>query len=347
MKKINKHIEIVRSSKKGLNSLSQESCDGVLVVLTKNYAKVGVTIVNNLQQLEALADIKPDLVFLGMKFVPANEELGLKDPNRIWLTDFFDEHDITYTGSSQTAHELELNKPLAKQCAQEAGIKTSPFLVIRQGQIPSRADFPLEFPLFVKPTSRGGGFGVDSDSVVLNFEQLQSKIQAISALQSDSLIEEYLSGREFSVALLKNEQSSEFMVMPLELIVQPDSRGARLLSGKVKSSNEEITVEVTDATIKSKICELALDMFHALGARDYGRIDIRLDKNGTVHFLEANLLPSLISGYGSFPKACVLNIGLDYEPMILSIVRLGLARSLEKTDEDILAPALEGLLEPA
>jgi hypothetical protein len=53
-----------------------------------------------------------------------------------------------------------------------------------------------------------------------------------------------------------------------------------------------------------------------------------LDKTGTPQFLEANLIPSLISGYGSFPKACVLNIDLDYEPMILSIVRLALMRRL-------------------
>lgn len=73
---------------------------------------------------------------------------------------------------------------------------------------------------------------------------------------------------------------------------------------------------------------LALASFHALGARDYGRIDIRLDSDGVANFLEANLIPSLISGYGSFPKACELNIGLEYEPMIISITELGLIRNL-------------------
>jgi len=66
-----------------------------------------------------------------------------------------------------------------------------------------------------------------------------------------------------------------------------------------------------------------------LGARDYGRIDIRLDATGTPHFLEANLIPSLISGYGSFPKACVMNIGLEYEPMIMRIANLGLSRNID------------------
>jgi len=42
--------------------------------------------------------------------------------------------------------------------------------------------------------------------------------------------------------------------------------------------------------------------------------------------LEANLIPSLIENYGSFPKACMLNDNLDYEPMILRIVHLAAAR---------------------
>jgi D-alanine-D-alanine ligase len=123
--------------------------------------------------------------------------------------------------------------------------------------------------------------------------------------------------------------------MPIELIAPPDKRGARILSGQVKSANTEQVIEVTDAIIKAKVTTLATNVFYALGARDYGRIDIRLDAHGTPHFLEANLIPSLISDYGSFPRACMLNIGLDYEPMILSIVRLGLARN-SNTNEAIL-----------
>jgi D-alanine-D-alanine ligase len=102
------------------------------------------------------------------------------------------------------------------------------------------------------------------------------------------------------------------------------------LSGQVKSENVEQVLEVTDLKVRSKVITLALAVFEALDARDYGRIDIRLDATGTPHFLEANLIPSLISGYGSFPKACLLNVGLDYEPMIMTIVNLALARQLNE-----------------
>ena len=160
------------------------------------------------------------------------------------------------------------------------------------------------------------------------------------------LIEEYLPGREFSVAVLKDDFSAGHLAMPIELIAPPDKNGSRILSGSVKSSNAEQALEVTDPVIKSKVTALALDAFYALGARDYGRIDIRLDKTGAPHFLEANLIPSLISGYGSFPKACILNIGLGYEAMIMRIARLGLARNTNVNEENLEPLTMNGPVYP-
>jgi D-alanine-D-alanine ligase len=336
MSKINQHIEIVRSTTKGLSSMSKVSCDSIFATLSKHFARVGITVINNLSDLEGLLSVSPDLVFLGMEFIPSDPGLGLADPNKIWLSDFLDGHNIAYTGSSQLAHELERNKPLAKQSVLDAGLRTSAFCVIEQNQPLGSNDIYLNYPLFIKPTSRGGGQGIDSDSVVHSFEQLRVKVQAITTkLRSDVLIEEYLPGREFSVAILKDEYSAGFLAMPLELVAPPDKNGARLLSGQIKSSNAEEVLVVTDEVVKSKVTALALDVFRALGARDYGRIDIRLDAAGSPHFLEANLIPSLISGYGSFPKACVLNIGMEYEAMIMRIAKLGLARKINDIEVDL------------
>src|SRR5207249_3275075 len=99
-----------------------ESCDTIFVVLAKHFTKVGVTVVNNLSDLEALVARRPDLVFLGMEFIPADPMLGPADPNKTWLSDFLDGHEIAYTGSSQTAHELGRYKPLAKQRVLDANL---------------------------------------------------------------------------------------------------------------------------------------------------------------------------------------------------------------------------------
>ena len=333
MKKRSKHIEIVRSTTKGLSSMSQVSCDAIFDVLSKHYSEVGVTIVNNVSDLESLTVKKPDLVFIGMEFITTNPALGASYPNKVWLGKYLDDLNVAYTGSSQAAHELGRNKQLAKEQVLQANLKTSGYCVIEQNQYLGRNDVPMEYPLFIKPADRGGGFGIDSDSVAHTFEQLRSKVHSIhTVLNSDALIEEYLTGREFSVAILKEEFSDKYLAMPIELVAPLDKYGSRILSGKVKSSNAEQALEVGDERVKVQVMKLAVDVFRALGARDYGRIDIRLDANGTPHFLEANLIPSLISGYGSFPKACELNMGMDYESMIIRITNLGLSRSRRVDD---------------
>lgn len=304
------------------------SREGARSVLARHYTRVDITIVNTLSDLEALVARKPALVFLGMTFLPLNPEVGWQDPEKIWLSEFLEEHDIAYTGSNQAANFLERNKHYAKQRVLDAGLKTSPFYVARQGQTLKETDITLEYPLFVKPTNRGGGLGINNESIVHSFDQLQAKVHSVTTeLQSDSLIEQYLSGREFSVAILRHEDTDMFATMPLELIAPANKDGVRILSSEIKSLDEERFVRVTDKSIQSKITNLALSVFHALGARDYGRIDIRLDNHGDAHFLEANLLPSLMDGYGNFPKACWLNNQLDYESMLLAIVRMAMPRS--------------------
>ncbi len=329
MLKIPKHIEIVSSTELGLSSMGRVSREAAQQVLSKHYASVAVTIVNNLHDLEALIRRKPDLVFLGTKFVPANASIGRHDPHKIWVAERLDEHDILYTGSGHESHILELNKELAKQRVMEAGLKTSAFSLVQQGEIPDITDTDLAYPLFVKPANRGGGQGIDTDSLVHTFDELQAKVVSLSNdLQADSLIENHLPGREFSVAVLKHEFSDEYSVMPIELVSED-----AVLSAEIKAANTEVVSIVTDTELKSELCALAIDAFEVLGARDYGRIDIRMDQHGVPHFLEANLLPSLITGYGSFPKSCVLNQELEYEEMMLAIVRLAFARDLEDIEE--------------
>ncbi len=323
-----------------LSSMGKESRGAVAKVLSKYYEEVAVTIVDTVHDLDSLAARKPDLVFLGMKFIPVDPVLGLLDPNRIWVAQYLDDHGIAYTGSGHEAHILELNKQFAKRRIQQAGLATSRFHVVEHGSLDDMDEMSYTFPLFVKPTNKGGGVGIDSNSIVHNLSELNVKIRSISVtLQADSLVEAYLPGREFSVAILKDEHLAGFTAMPIELVADTNSQGERILSRRVKSLNNENVSTIKEGKIKSEVTALALDAFHALGGRDYGRIDIRLDRFGVPHFLEANLLPSLIDEYGSFPKACMLNKSMSHELMILRIVRLGLMRvpALNRTEQPLIA----------
>lgn len=321
MTKIKKHILIVRTSIKKLSSMSLDSALSLQEVLSRTYANVAITNIDSFSDLEQLVQDKPDLVFLGMKQL-------IVENDAVWLADYLDEFDINYTGSMQRAHALELNKSHAKARVFEAGLQTSPYYVAARGQVMSHNDMTFSYPVFIKPTDRGGGSGIDDKSVARNLDELNAKIASISAgYNTDSLIEHFLDGREFSVAILRNANTTDYMVMPLELIAPANDHGDRMLSAAVKSADTEEFIAMEDGTLKESVSELGLNVFNALGARDYGRIDIRLDGMGRPHFLEANLMPSILKDYGNFPKACFLNGLITYEQAMLHIVDLAFERT--------------------
>lgn len=327
MAKIQKSIEIVISTEKRLSSMSFDSRQAIRQVLSRHYEDVAISEVNSTMDLELVIARQPDLVFMGMTFAPDNPGQSREMQTNSWLSTRLSQANIMYTGSSRKASQLDRNKNLAKQRVSSHGLATAKFQVITRNQSITPDDITLSYPIFVKPTDGGGGGGINEQSLVHSFEQLQSQVRALHASRlSNTLLEEYLPGREFSVGLLRKPGSNDFHILPLEIIARKNTNGDQFLSSKSKSDNAGKTVTVTDPGIRTAINELALKSFTALGARDYGRIDIRLDASGTPHFLEANLLPSLLVDYGSLPMACAANIGLSHEDLILQITELALSR---------------------
>lgn len=315
----NLHIEIVRTDNPEFSSMNRRSCGFVYDILSQHYSHVGVTTIDTIDDLDALIAKQPDLVFMGMKRVPAADYA-----DDIWLSEYFATREISYTGSPHAAVRLELNKQKAKAVIQRAGLPTAPFFTTVPGQHIDVASLPLKFPLFVKPVHAGGGEGIAADSVVHTYAQFKQKVASIyTKFRSASLVEQYLTGREFSVAILGNAEDHQ-SIMPIEIITEENTNGDRILGWKVKTADSETVVAVTDPVIRATLITLARNMFIALGARNTGRIDIRMDAEGNGYFLEANLIPGMSNTGGYFWQAYKLNQHKDYESMILRIAELGL-----------------------
>lgn len=304
--------------------MSEASAKTIVFTLQRHYTDVSMVNIDTVSDVDALIARAPDLVFMGINFVEHEAPLT----GKVWLSDILDMHDIRYTGSVKSAHRLGLNKHMAKERIIESGLRTSPFSIVRREDEKSMNENDYSYPLFVKPSNKGGGQGIDENSVVHNFQELESKTSNIhTEHKTDALVEQYLSGREFSVAVIADHESGDLTAMPIELVAAKDTNGDRMLSRDVKASNAEDVIEVTNLLDRSKLTNFAVAIFKALGARDYGRIDIRYDEDEMPHFLEANLIPSLIDGYGSFPKAYELNLGLTYDDMLLQIVGVAMQRT--------------------
>lgn len=316
---IHKHIEIVRTNNRLFTSMGSVSCQKIYTMLSKHYRHVGISIVNTVADLEALVQKQPDLVFLGLKKLPYTD---------IWISDYLDKNGISYTGSNKHSTELEFDKSFAKLVVKDAGLATAASFNAVPGMYMHQQLLPLKFPLFIKPLGLGGSDGIDNLSVVRTFTQYTRKVQDIhDKFGSASLVETYLTGREFSVAILEGPTLQDKLVAVIEIVTTPDEHGDRVLTGKVKHDDYEQVLAVPDMHISTSVVQLASAVYGILGARDFGRIDIRMDAAGVPHFLEANLMPGPITRY--FAGAFLVNLGISTEAVLLTIVNLGLARSTD------------------
>lgn len=321
-----KTIEIVTVPASGIIPPHEDNIgielDEVLVfkILSTKYSNVLITQINTQNDLEDMANRKPDLVFSGVKYFHL-------DGRDLWLNDFLDLHGIAYIASCKAALDNEYDKARAKQTMQEANVATAGYFLTSADEHNSVESIPLTFPLFIKPITGGDSIGVDANSVVHDFESFRRKVLDIHENQaSGALVETYLSGREYSVGILEDQISGTLRAMPIEIIAAPNSNGDRILDYDIKRLDAETVELVNDMDVHTKLCDLAKSAFRALGGRCLGRIDIKLDHRNVPHFIEANLMPGLRKGY--FYRACKLNLQMSYEQMILTIAENGLMASL-------------------
>lgn len=324
--KIDKHIVVVGSTNPRINAINHRSRLAVQAALSERYSKVSIAIVNNIADLEALVAKKPDVVMLGIKRVPLDLTVDYDESPKIWPTDYLHSHGIIFTGSATEAFNLVSNKQAANQKILDAGMRSAPYFVANDSD--TTYEHALKFPLFVKPTNRSGGKGVDEMSVVYNQAALIIKIAAIrSSLNTTSLVEEFLPGREFSVAVMRQASSQSLFALPLEIRSPADANGNHVLSQAVRQADLEGYNAVNDLKLKKALNTLAIGAFKALGARDYARIDMRLNAAGVPYFIEANLQPGL-ADYSYLIECFRYNNHGSYADMLQSIVGLALERKV-------------------
>jgi D-alanine-D-alanine ligase len=345
MQKIQKHIEIIRSTTEGYMTMRLDTCEEICTILSKRYSKVSIRVINSTSDLDKLIMAKPDLVFMGLNLLP-NIDQGFHK-STFSVSEYLQTRGIEHTGSPASAVKLGRDKSRAKHRIESSGLRTPKFIVVDKDMELNEEIITLKFPLFIKPTSFGGSVGIDDDSIVHSKEALVAKVEQLKKLYfTDILIEEFLPGREFSVSLIREENSNRYIPLPLELVAPISESGNSILSCRIKKLDIEESLCVNDISLSKIISTFAAKAFLALGARDYGRIDLRLNSNGEPSFLEANLLPSLRSNPGNyFPKACRLNLAMNYESMILSIVSLGMERA-SMQDEQVFEPWTSPVLSP-
>ncbi|HEY5233185.1 MAG TPA: D-alanine--D-alanine ligase [Verrucomicrobiae bacterium] len=219
---------------------------------------------------------------------------------------------VLFTGCDSEASRIAFDKVLTKQKCIESGVPTTKFVVVNSEKTPLPKN--LQLPLVVKPVRQGSSVGLQ---FVERAEDWQNALAEALKFDSEVLVEEKIVGRETTVGILDG------VALPV-LEICPKAGGFDYRNKYTAGCTEYFCPAEFDAATTQRIQAAALGAFHAIGGRDYARVDVMVRANGGPVVLEVNTLPGMTET-SLLPKAAAA-AGLSYEELCQQMIDLALKR---------------------
>ncbi|MBO6574174.1 MAG: hypothetical protein JJ896_02060 [Rhodothermales bacterium] len=237
-----------------------------------------------------------------------------------WAPTLLEMWGVPFTGSDALALSISLDKVYTKQIA---GVRTPAWTTVAPGEEPRT---PGPYPLFVKPRFEGTAKGIRPSSVVSDAGSLAREVAHIHATyDQDALVETFVQGGgEYTVAVVGCPPQA---LPKLQRAVDPDTGiGSHALE---RHGVEGWTLEGSiDPDLEEEMQVMSLQVFRALGCRDFARVDFRVDANGTPWFLEINPLPTFAPD-GTFAVLAEL-MGQSYPVWLAGVLEQALDRAMRE-----------------
>ena len=299
---------------------------GRLVARGHRVSRLGVG--QDLRRLRVgLNAYRPDVVF------NLFEGLANRPHTEVSMALLLERLGVNFTGSPSRSLRMALNKHCAKRRFLDAGLPTPWFLAVGRLPLP---DVPMPWPVIVKPARRDASEGIDQGSVVTTPDALRRRAaQLFYRYGPPILIEQFIFGREFSVALV---EAPELVALPITEVQLPPSNSLRwpILTYQAKwrprSADYAATPMVHGAALSRPLARslvtLASRAFHVVGCRDYARVDLRVSRSGEPFILEVNANPDFS------PTACFAGAlsaaRMDWAELAVQFVRQAAVRGIGK-----------------
>jgi D-alanine-D-alanine ligase len=242
---------------------------------------------------------------------------------------------IPYTASDPVTISICHDKSRCKEVLSYYNIPT-PHFYIAENTING---YPkVKFPSFVKPLHEGSSKGIYNSSLVNNKKDLNKEISRIKKDYSQpALIEDFIDGREFTVAALGNGENIRVLpIVEINLSSVPEGFN-QIYSYEVKwffdTRENKLDIFTCPAKVsdelRKKIENLVLDAYKVLRIRDWARFDVRCDRQENPYIIEVNPLPGILPNpddNSCFPKAA-REVGMDYDSLIQTVLNLAIERN--------------------
>jgi D-alanine-D-alanine ligase len=257
--------------------------------------RLGVRGTDIFEVLGAVQGRRPDLVFNLCESMGGDAR---NEPTFVGLLDLFA---IPYTGADLLALASCLHKQRAKEILAARGVATPPWRYLAD---PAALEDPafdelgaLDYPWFVKLAHEDASVGITEENLVRNADELRRRAAALMRDHRQGVLaERYVDGREVNVTLLGN--GADLRVLPLHEIdfaAMPAGRPHIVsYAGKWDEAHVDYAgtkpVPLRDAApaVAAAIEATARAAWEALGLRDYGRVDLRIDAAGTPWVIDVN-----------------------------------------------------------
>lgn len=224
---------------------------------------------------------------------------------------------IPYQGAGVRASALAMDKWLTKALLLCEGLPAPRGMHLYPSEARSFAIAQrFGLPCVVKPRAEGSAIGV---SIVRTAAEWVDAVRAATIGDGEILIEEYIEGREFTVAILEDKTLPVVEITPNDRFYSYQAKYTP--GGSTHTVPANLEPQAADA-----MQQAALALHRAIGARDYTRVDIMQDHAGRMVILECNTLPGL-TPLSLFPDAAKA-AGIPYETLVERLLLCALSRAL-------------------
>ncbi|MEQ9834328.1 D-alanine--D-alanine ligase [Pectobacterium versatile] len=224
---------------------------------------------------------------------------------------------LPYTGSGVMASALTMDKLRTKQVWQAVGLPVSPYVALDRRQYSETAANALlakfthlGLPLIVKPSREGSSVGM---SKVNTLSELPAALEEALRHDDDILVEKWLSGPEYTVAILGDEVLPSIRIQPAGTFYDYE---AKYLS----DDTQYFCPSGLPDEQEQALAGLAMAAYRAVGCSGWGRVDFMLDSDGAFYLLEVNTSPGMTS-HSLVPMAARQR-GLTFSQLVVKILEL-------------------------
>ena len=229
---------------------------------------------------------------------------------------------IPYIGSGVLSSAVTMDKGYMKALLAAVGLGVGPYAVItdqqwRSDEAGCRARITeLGFPLFVKPARAGSSQGITK---VHSADQLDAAITEARRHDPRLVIELGIVGvREIECAVMVDDTGVARASRCAEIIVRSGHEFYDFAAKYLEDAADLIVPADIPEAVESRIRELAVVAFDALGCEGLARVDFFLLPDGSVIVNEVNTMPGF-TPISMFPRMWDVS-GIDYEKLVDSLV---------------------------